>query len=230
MVYQYADALAAHPASWPLVPPYLCHLREAVRAALLARLVRAAGASSAGDEACLALHSALSSSLEAWRAREQLLEEAMAEGRMVGDPECAPTSLLSGDVRPGELRSLLASLMSASRAGAADGPAARARLLRWLFYPFVAAERAAAAGGGADVTDGAGDVIASGGGGGGLRWDPSWGDALHHAVGLATEFALSPAPTARALAAVMEDAVPEGFIEAAEAQLQEWEGDPVQVR
>ncbi|KAI8477109.1 MAG: 107-domain-containing protein [Monoraphidium minutum] len=230
VIHQYADALASEPAGWPLVPPYLCHLREPVRAALLARLVRAAAGARAGDAACLALHSQLAATLEAWRLRQERLDAEIAAGRVVGDAECGPTSLLSGDVRPGELRSLLATLMAAARAGPADGPAARARLLRWLFYPFVAAQRAAAAAAAAAAAGFDGD---EGGGGGdaaaALQWDGSWGDALHHAVGLAAELALSPAPAALSLAALFEEVVPDGFIEAAAEQLASVEAEPLQL-
>jgi hypothetical protein len=236
VIHQYADALASHPASWPLVPPYLCHLRERVRGLLLARLVRAAVAVRAADADCLGLHAQLAATLEAWRERQGRLEEEIAAGRLIGDPDCGPTSLLSGDVRRDELRALLAGLMAAARAGPADGPLERARLLRWLYYPFVAAQAAAAAAGGGGGSSEDGGSGAAGGGGtpGPLAWDASWGDALHHTVGLAAELALSPGGGAGgALRVLMEEVVPPGFFEAVEeavaSQLPELVEDELEV-
>ena len=225
VIHQYADALAAHPAGWPLVPPYLCHLRARVRGALLARLVRAATSAGAGDAACLALHAQLADALEAWRARQARLEEAIAAGRLVGDPDCAPTSLLTGDVRPDELRCLLAGLLEAARRGPGDGPLARVRLLRWLFYPFVAAQRAAAAlataAADADADPDAAEAAAEAAERA-RAWDASWRDALRHAAGIAAELALSPgAAAARALRALFDEALPGGFLEAAAAAAEE---------
>jgi hypothetical protein len=231
VIHQYADALASHPASWPLVPPYLCHLRERVRARLLARLVRAAIAAGADDGACLELHARLAATLEAWRERQGQLEEEIAAGRLVGDPDCGLTNLLSGDVRPEELRTLLAALMASARGSAADGPLTRVRLLRWLFYPFVAQQRSAAAAAAAAAAIDDDDDAEDGGAAAAaaaaaaelqqLQWDGSWGDALNHAAGLAAELALSPAPASLALRALFEEVVPDGFVEAAAAAVAE---------
>ncbi|PNW77181.1 hypothetical protein CHLRE_10g425700v5 [Chlamydomonas reinhardtii] len=145
-----------------LAPPYLCCLRPGLRGQLAGELLAAHTRRLTGLAAPDADASSSASSSAA------AAEAAAAAGRAAADAECygaylalehwfrrcwerqaqpaaALASCLATDIRPNELRLQLATFAVSCRHSPGYGPAARARVARWLAYPYIAALQAATA-------------------------------------------------------------------------------------
>lgn len=85
VIFQYAQQLAANPATLGLVPLYLCHLRQAPREALAATLLSSA-TDALDDGACQALYMQLAAATEGWHARQLRLDDDVLSRRRQPGP------------------------------------------------------------------------------------------------------------------------------------------------
>uniref|UniRef100_A0A383W4J3 Nuclear pore complex protein n=1 Tax=Tetradesmus obliquus TaxID=3088 RepID=A0A383W4J3_TETOB len=135
-----------------------------------------------------------------------------------------PSSCLFGDLRPQELRLLLQHLVSSGFASSSTSPQQRCQQLRWLFYSFTGAlaqqqhaALSAAAAAAPDASDPAAAAAAAAllTSTGDLAWQDIWGDALNHALGLASELVLNPGFSSAGLQVLFDSVVPLEFVETA---------------
>ncbi|KAG2497894.1 hypothetical protein HYH03_004160 [Edaphochlamys debaryana] len=214
-----------------LLPPYLCALRPPLRAALCGELLaahtrRLTGVAAATGEAGEEAPSAAQADNECFGAYLGLGGWFRRCAERQQQPPQALRSAIPTDIRPHELRLQLASFAAACRRSRSHGPHQRARVARWLVYPYLEAaegvqEQAAARRAAADsaptpaaaaaASDPSHDSAEAQAAAAAALLDPlALGDLLSYACCLASELALGDDVTAAAGQALFAEVVPEG--------------------
>eukprot|EP00775_Hariotina_reticulata_P011329 gene11329-11479_t len=160
VIYGYAVQLAQQRDWLPIVPLYMCHLKQTQREGLLRQLISSA-TDLLDDDSCQELYLQLVTATEDWWSRQQRLQAAVLKGHAPGpwwhlaqeedeEPQAAaggdeggiwetqrmPSNCLFGDLRVEEMTTLLVQLASEAFSSSRTSSLERCRLLRWLFYSF----------------------------------------------------------------------------------------------